>query len=83
MSTNRLFPSTSSRLIPVTAITTIVIASGLMAGSASAATAVRPANNAAPAPTVKTSTATPRTGPHRRAYDPVTGTMVTVYKPFP
>jgi GH25 family lysozyme M1 (1,4-beta-N-acetylmuramidase) len=28
-----------------------------------------------------TSTATPRSGPSRPAYDPVTGTMVTVYKP--
>lgn len=75
MSTNRLFPSLSSRLIPATAIT-ILIASGLMAGSASAATAVRPANSAAS--TVTTSAAN---GPHRQAYDPVTGKMITVYKP--
>jgi GH25 family lysozyme M1 (1,4-beta-N-acetylmuramidase) len=83
VSTSRLVPSLSRRLIPATAITAIAIAAGTLAAatSASAATAARPADHATSAPAVTTSTATPQSGPSRRAYDPVTGTMITVYKP--
>jgi GH25 family lysozyme M1 (1,4-beta-N-acetylmuramidase) len=79
---NRLVPSLSRRLISATAITPIMVAAGLMAAnSASAATAVRPADPGASTPAATASTGTPLAGPHRSAYDPVTGTMVTVYKP--
>jgi GH25 family lysozyme M1 (1,4-beta-N-acetylmuramidase) len=82
VSTNRPFPSLSRPLIAATAIAAILIAAGSLPGnSASAATAVRPADLAPSAPAVTTSTATPQAGPSRLAYDPVTGTMVTVYKP--
>lgn len=60
MSTNRLVPSLSRRLIPAAAITMLLFAAGLLA-----------ANSASAAPA----------GPHRQAYDPMTGAMVTVYKP--
>jgi GH25 family lysozyme M1 (1,4-beta-N-acetylmuramidase) len=73
------------RLVPAAA-TAIV----LSAGSATAASAVTtplpdgaavvPAS-AAPASAPATSAHTPQSGPHRQALDPVTGTMVTVYKP--
>ena len=82
MSTNRLVPSLSRRLIPATAITAIVIAAGsLAANTASAATVVRSADPSGSASAVTTSAATPQTGPSTQAYDPMTGTMVTVYKP--
>ena len=70
----RLGPSLSRPLISATAVTAIAFAAGaLAASSASAATTSAPA--------VKTSAATPQSGPHRLAYDPMTATMVTVYKP--
>ena len=83
MSTSRPVPSLSRRLVPAAVITAILIGAGSLAAgnSASAATASRPAYPAAAAPTVTTSTTTPHSGPSRRAYDPVTGSMVTVYKP--
>ena len=88
MSTSRLVPSPARRLIPGTAITAILIAGVALAtgNSASAATASRPAVSAASAPAasapaVTASANTPHSGPSRRAYDPMTGSTVTVYKP--
>jgi GH25 family lysozyme M1 (1,4-beta-N-acetylmuramidase) len=83
VSTIRLVSSLSRRFVPATATMAILIAGGTLAAgnSASAATASRPAYPTTSAPAVSTSTATPHSGPSRRAYDPVTGSMVTVYKP--
>jgi GH25 family lysozyme M1 (1,4-beta-N-acetylmuramidase) len=90
LTANRLASPVSRRLIPGAAIAATVLAAGALAGnSASAALAVRPAAGTTAimttaimtTATVTTATAAPQGGPHRQAYDPATGSMVTVYQP--
>lgn len=70
------------RIATLVTVTTLLVAGGLAAaGGARAAVTAGAHTAAATAATAAAGSPDPKSGPHRQALDPVTGKMVTVYKP--